>query len=87
MDPVDTFHFPDGDSFAVPADFDAYRTRLDEAFPAAKESLDEFFDDVRSLYLHGVLAFFRDRETPKLERWLERTLWDELARRFPEWFA
>src|SRR3954452_23535995 len=28
MDPVDTFHFPDGSRFAVPADFDAYLAKL-----------------------------------------------------------
>lgn len=84
MDPVDTFHFPDGSSFAVPADFDAYRARLDEEFPRAREALDRFFDDVRTLYLHGALAFFRGRETPTLERWIERSLWDELAARFPD---
>lgn len=82
MDPVDTFHFPDGSSFAVPADFDTYRRRLDREFPAEREALDRFFEDARSLYLHGALAFFRQRKTPKLEEWRERTLWRELETRF-----
>src|SRR5918993_5253338 len=33
MDPVDTFHFPDGSRFAVPADFDAYLPKLKAEFP------------------------------------------------------
>jgi phytoene dehydrogenase-like protein len=82
MDPVDTFHFPDGSSFAVPADFDAYRRRLDEEFPAERESLERFFADVRSIYLHGALAFFRQRTTPVFDHWSSRTLWQELVSRF-----
>ena len=33
MDPVDTFHFPDGTRFAVPADFDAYLAKLKARVP------------------------------------------------------
>lgn len=84
MDPVDVFHFPDGSEFTVPADFDRYRERLDAEFPQQKDALDCFFDDVRSLYLHGALAYFRRRETPKFLEWEERTLWQELERRFDD---
>src|SRR5438128_7019845 len=34
MDPVDQFHFPDGTSFAVPADLDHYLAKLKAEFPA-----------------------------------------------------
>ena len=43
MDPVDTFHFPDGTRFAVPADFDAYLARLKAEFPEEAAALDAFF--------------------------------------------
>src|SRR5690349_12167468 len=33
MDPVDTFHLPDGSRFEVPADFDVYLVRLKAEFP------------------------------------------------------
>ena len=33
MDPVDTFHFPDGSRFEVPADLDTYLKKLKETFP------------------------------------------------------
>src|SRR5687768_18575073 len=33
MDPVDTFHFPDGSRFEVPADFDAYMAKLKAGYP------------------------------------------------------
>ena len=56
MDPVDTFHFPDGTRFAVPADFDAYLARLKAEFPAEAAALDGFFAAVREAYLLGLLA-------------------------------
>ena len=34
MDPVDTFHFPDGSRFEVPADFATYRAAARRALPA-----------------------------------------------------
>jgi len=42
MDPVDTFHFPDGTRFAVPADFELYLARLKAEFPHEVRGLDEF---------------------------------------------
>jgi phytoene dehydrogenase-like protein len=42
MDPVDHFHFPDGSTFAVPADFDTYLSRLKLEFPHEAESMDRF---------------------------------------------
>src|SRR6266550_1904810 len=46
MDPVDHFHFPDGSSFAVPADFDSYLEKLKLKFPAEGPALDRFFAEV-----------------------------------------
>ncbi len=74
MDPVDTFHFPDGTRFAVPADFDAYRAKLDAEFPHQKANLDRFFKAVRETYLKGLLCFFREHETARLGKWASWTL-------------
>src|SRR5262245_51478845 len=43
MDPVDHFHCPDGSSFTVPADFDAYLAKLKSEFPAEATALDHYF--------------------------------------------
>src|SRR5713101_7964749 len=51
MDPVDHFHFPDGSSFSVPADFDGYFDKLRGEFPHEIEALDRFFAAVREAYL------------------------------------
>src|SRR5712692_9561618 len=55
MDPVDHFHFPDGSSFAVPADFDIYLASLKREFPDEASALDQFFAVVREVYMHGLL--------------------------------
>ena len=39
MDPVDHFHFPDGSSFAVSADFDIYLAKLKSEFPEEAPAL------------------------------------------------
>jgi phytoene dehydrogenase-like protein len=83
MDPVDTFHFPDGTRFAVPADFDLYLAKLKAEFPAEAEALDGFFAAVREVYLLGLLHYFRGR--PGMERlgpYRDLTLGEVLDRRF-----
>lgn len=80
MDPVDTFHFPDGSRFDVPADLATYRRRLDEAFPHEREGLARFFAQVDEAYMLGLLAYFRGRETPRLDAYREATVADVLAR-------
>jgi all-trans-retinol 13,14-reductase len=68
MDPVDTFHFPDGTRFAVPADFATYIARLKAGFPAEAAALDAFFLAVRETYLLGLLHYFRGRPLSQLDR-------------------
>jgi len=68
MDPVDTFHFPDGSRFEVPADFDAYLARLKAEFPEEAAALDSFFQAVRETYLLGLLHYFRGRPLSQLGR-------------------
>lgn len=82
MDPVDTFHFPDGSRFEVPADLDEYRRHLDRLFPHEKENLERFFEDVRTAYMYGLLAYFRGRKTPRFVEMEPLTLRQALDRHF-----
>lgn len=74
MDPVDTFHFPDGSRFDVPADFEPYRRSLDTLFPHEQTGLESFFAATREAYLHGVLYHFRGKKTEKYEALADWTL-------------
>src|SRR5712692_757302 len=82
MDPVDHFHFPDGSSFTVPADFDCYLAKLKLVFPDEAPAMDEFFAAVREAYLLGILHYFRGRETDRLDRYRNWTLEQALDRYF-----
>jgi phytoene dehydrogenase-like protein len=82
MDPVDHFHLPDGSSFSVPADFDAYLLKLKAEFPAEARALDDFFAVVREVYLHGLLEYFRWRSTDRLDPFRPMTVRDALDRYF-----
>ncbi len=84
MDPVDTFHLPDGSSFVVPADFELYRARLEERFPAERERLAAFFAEVREVYLLGTLEHFKRRSMPGLDRYRDLTLREVLDRHFED---
>ncbi len=82
MDPVDTFHFPDGSRFDVPADRDEYLARVKARFPAEADRLDAFFREVEEAYLLGLLAYFRGRETPRLAELRDLTVRQALDRHF-----
>ena len=82
MDPVDTFHFPDGSRFDVPADLDAYLSRLKEMFPEEAAAVDRFFGEVGEAYDHGLLYYFRGRDTGRLAPYREQTVRDALDRHF-----
>jgi len=82
MDPVDTFHFPDGSRFAVPADFDAYLARLKAEFPEEAAALDAFFTAVREAYFLGLLHYFRGREVERLAFYRDLTVREVLDRSF-----
>lgn len=84
MDPVDTFHFPDGTHFHVPADLDAYRARLDAEFPHQKDALERFFVHVRQCYMRGLLCYFRGYDEDRLGADRELTLQDALERYFDD---
>ncbi len=80
MDPVDTFHFPDGSRFEVPAGFETYRAKLDAEFPHEKANLGRFFDAVRKTYLLGLLCYFKGRDPGRLGDWRDMTMRDALDR-------
>jgi phytoene dehydrogenase-like protein len=82
MDPVDHFHFPDGSSFSVSADFGEYTEALKATFPHEAPALDRFFTTVRDGYLYGLLYYFRGRPHERLERLRPLSLRDVLAREF-----
>jgi phytoene dehydrogenase-like protein len=84
MDPVDTFHFPDGTRFEVPADFDAYMARLKAGFPHQAAALDGFFASVREAYLLGLLHYFRGKEVERLEPLRRLTVRQALDRSFTD---
>lgn len=84
MDPVDHFHFPDGSSFSVSADFDEYMDELKATFPHEAEALDRFFATVREAYLYGLLYYFRGRKHDRLEPLVNLSLHDVLEREFKD---
>ncbi len=80
MDPVDTFHFPDGSRFAVPPELDQYLAAVKARFPHQASALDRFFADVREAYLQGLLGYFRGRETARFRELRDVSLRDALDR-------
>src|SRR5262249_16910859 len=82
MDPVDHFHFPDGSSFSVPADFNDYLTKLKTELPEEGDALDQFFLLVPNVYLLGLLYYFRGRDTDRLDQYRNLTLREVLNRYF-----
>ena len=82
MDPVDQFHFPDGSHFAVPADFDRYMAKLKAAFPHEVGAIDAFFGIVKEAYMYGLLAYFRGRDTAKLDPYRHLTVQQALDQHF-----
>lgn len=84
MDPVDRFFFPDGSHFEVPADLDAYLSRLKEEFPHESAAIDRFFGAVGEAYDHGLLYYFRGRDSGRLAPYLEMTVRDALDRYFQD---
>lgn len=74
MDPVDHFHFPDGSHFRVPADFDTYMAEVKARFPHETEGLASFFRLVQTTYMLGLLEYFKDVRTPKLDPYRHLTL-------------
>ncbi|MBI3941096.1 MAG: NAD(P)/FAD-dependent oxidoreductase [Acidobacteria bacterium] len=84
MDPVDKFHFPDGETFVVPADFSLYLRRLKDRFPHQATQIDRFFAEVREAYLYGLLYYFRDIPNEKAEKYRFCTVEEKLLEHFQD---
>jgi phytoene dehydrogenase-like protein len=82
MDPVDQFHLPDGSSFSVSADYDAYLRRLKAEFPEEAAAIDGFFEHARHFYLLGVLEYFEGIPTGRLDNDRHLTVRQALERWF-----
>lgn len=82
MDPVDCFHFPDGSSFAVPANFETYIQKLKAQFPEEIGNIDSFFELVRKTYLIGLVRYFRNLATDRIAPYQELTIQDVLQKYF-----
>lgn len=82
MDPVDCFHFPDGTSFSVPADFDSYISKLKGQFPDEVCNIDKFFSLVRKTYLIGLMRYFRNLSTDRIAPFQNLTIRDVLRTHF-----
>jgi len=84
MDPVDSFHFPDGSLFSIPADFDSYLQRLKQEFPAEVHNIDRFFTLVRKTYLIGLVHYFRNAATERIIPYQHLTIRDVLDSHFTD---
>jgi phytoene desaturase len=84
MDPVDKFHFPDGDVFEVPADFSLYLERLKAKFPDQVHQIDTFFAEVREAYLYGLLRYFKDVPNDRAASFEHHTLQQKLHEHFQD---
>jgi phytoene dehydrogenase-like protein len=84
MDPVDVFHFPDGTRFTVPVELDEYLRRVKAEFPHQTQAVDAFFEAAREAYSAGLLGYFRDHRSPRLERWERWTVRDALDHFFAD---
>lgn len=83
MDPVDTFHLPDGSRFTVPVDLERYLAKLKNEFPDQVQAIDRFFAAVRQEYLAGLLRYFRGHE-PKGPARPDRSLAEALDDHFDD---
>ena len=85
MDPVDKFHFPNGEVFEVPADFPLYLEKLKNRFPDQVVQIDKFFAEVREAFLYGLLYYFKDVANEKAARLEPYTLQQKLEEHFQDY--
>lgn len=85
MDPVDKFHFPNGDIFEVPADFSIYLEKLKARFPDQVRQIDSFFAEVREAYLYGLLRYFKDVANDTASKYEPFTLQEKLHQHFQDY--
>lgn len=82
MDPVDQFHLPGLDPFAVPADYEEYIAKLRRWFPGETAAIDSYFAEIRKAYLCGLLQYFRGVENARAARLASLTVEDKVNEHF-----
>src|SRR5437667_5241097 len=82
MDPVDRFHLPGMDSFAVPADLGAFLNKLKDLFPDEAPAIDAYFAELRQAYLYGLLYYFKGVDNERARDFARFTVTDRLDHHF-----
>jgi phytoene desaturase len=82
MDPVDQFHFPGMDVFAVPAGLVEYIDKLKAWFPEEAAGVDSYFADLRQAYLYGLLYYFKGVSNDYVDRNEKLTMTQKLDQHF-----
>lgn len=82
MDPVDQFHFPGSQPFAVPANFADYIERLKQWFPHETPAIESYFAELRQAYLYGLLYYFKGTSNDCTERLEHLTMAAKLDEHF-----
>ena len=82
MDPVDRFHVPGLAPFDVPADYDQYLAKLKSLFPEERQSIDDYFGELRQTYLYGLLHYFRGVTDRRTEEFSRLTVDDKVKQHF-----
>ena len=82
MDPVDQFHIPGMEPFAVPSDFAAYLRKLKTWFPNETVGIDAYFDELRQAYMYGLLYYFKGIANDHAQRLEKFTITDKLNQHF-----
>lgn len=82
MDPVDQFHLPGLEPFAVPADYDAYVAKLRDWFPEESDAIDGYFDELRRAYLCGLLHYFKGVENARAQRFESFSMEEKVNQHF-----
>jgi phytoene dehydrogenase-like protein len=84
MDPVDQFHIPGLEPFAVPASFSDYIRKLKHWFPHEALAIDCYFAELQQAYMYGLLYYFRGVSNEYVERLEHYTMADKLAEHFSD---
>lgn len=82
MDPVDQFHFPGMDTFAVPAGLTEYMQKLKDWFPSEAAGVDAYFAELRQSYLYGLLYYFKGVSNDYVEKYERVTMTEKLDEHF-----
>ena len=82
MDPVDQFHFPGMEPFAVPAGLSEYIDKLKEWFPEESAGVDSYFAELRQSYLYGLLYYFKGVSNDYVDKYERVTMTEKLDEHF-----